>query len=313
VRAHALRAAERPSDAGGSHVSDGHALLRLQRSAGNRALASLLTHRTSDHVVQRMKGRDENEAHITIHLRDRMGISENDLFAAVREHLSLPNECRPSPADVWAYAAATYRAHLANGTRYWASLVTALAKRDSAENVAAEKLRAEEYDRRFRSDYEVTQSASHSFVAARGHPGKHPYHNVVEPDGHGGHLIKALHNYAKDDVNGGNRLPNSEILWQQFRGIAGEAAELSGITRTAVVNVATRATIYLAYPNGEVPDSEQRLWKPGTEEFLAVLGTENGRSAAFLLTDHAHRIRKTIDAIGTTKDEIAVSFKPYTD
>ncbi|MET8993932.1 hypothetical protein [Amycolatopsis sp. NPDC004169] len=259
-----------------------------------------------------MKGRDENEADITTHLRDRMGISEQDLFAAVREHLSLPTECRPRPADVWAYASAVYRTHLANGTRYWASLTNALAERDSAEKVMAEKSLAEEYDRRFRSDYEVTQDASHSFVAARGHPDKgHPYHNVVEPDGHGGHLIKALHNYAKEDANGGKRLPNSEILWQQFKGIAGEAAELSGITRTAVVNVATRATIYLAYPNGEVPGSEPRLWEPGTEGFLAVLGTENAKSAAFLLMDHAHRIRRTIDAIRTTKDEIAVSFASY--
>jgi hypothetical protein len=40
-----------------------------------------------------------------------------------------------------------YKRHLANGARYWELLQKALAERESAEAVAAEKLRDDEYDR----------------------------------------------------------------------------------------------------------------------------------------------------------------------
>jgi hypothetical protein len=50
----------------------------------------------------------------------------------------------------------------------------------------------------------------------------------------------------------------------------------------------------------------------GRKAFLTVLGTENAKSAAFLLKDHAHRIGKTIDCVETSKTTIAVMFKPFT-
>ncbi|MBE8520411.1 hypothetical protein ILP97_23450 [Amycolatopsis sp. H6(2020)] len=322
MRARARRSTEGPSGdprAPGPAVDDrwmgaGRALIRLQQSAGNRALGSLLAPATSGYAVQRMKSGAEEEAFLTYRLRDDMGITIEKQHEAVRQHFGLPEEAEVTPADTWRYACAVYEQHVANGTRYRDSLRNALMERNSAEAVAAEKLRDEGYDRQFRTDYQVRQVDFASYAKARSDSGPdYPYHNNVEPDGSGGHLINAMHNYAKDDANGTNRLPNSEILWQQFKSIAGESADLSLIIRNEIANVATLVTIYLAYSNGEVPTTDLKAWKPDTEEFLAVLGTENAKSAAFLLKDHAHRIGKTIYDIQTSKLKIILRFVPAPD
>lgn len=286
---------------------DGHPALRLQRSAGNRAVTSLIT---AAAPVQRMKGGEKESTELKIRLRDYMNVSEKELFKAVCGHHSLPEDTVPTSEQVWQYACKVYTAHRLKGAELWAELTKALAGRSDKTASEAEKRKSDDYDKRFANEYKYAGHASspESFVGAKDQDASKPwpYHNRVSEEDH---WITALHNDRKHDLNQ-SRMPNSEILWQQYKGVVHDPSSLDGITRSSIVNVATLVTIYMAYPNNEVPRDDLREWEPGTEEFFAVLGTENARSAAHLLIDHAHVLGKTISVIQTSRDSIQLPFAP---
>jgi len=56
------------------------------------------------------------------------------------------------------------------------------------------------------------------------------------------------------------------------------------------------ALLYMCHPNG-VNLNEPQRWDPGTPEFNAILGTDNGKAGAFMLIDHLDQMNKTISHI----------------
>lgn len=110
-------------------------------------------------------------------------------------------------------------------------------------------------------------------------------------------------------------LPNSEILWQQYREVAkfhhkadsndDEAVvqslkNINQITRAQVSNLTTLKVAYIADEN-QPPKyfNPPKTWTPENEEFKALLGTPNVKSAVFLLNDHMDQLGKTIESIKT--------------
>ena len=108
-------------------------------------------------------------------------------------------------------------------------------------------------------------------------------------------------------------LNNSEILAQQYRlavkvryndkedEVSQAMKKLSKIMRDTLINDETKDTVYMAYPDGK-EWNETMEWKPEQEEFLAILGTPNAKSSAFLLKDHLEELEKTIGKITTTEN-----------
>lgn len=122
-------------------------------------------------------------------------------------------------------------------------------------------------------------------------------------------IITAERNWASDpdsnaplDLNGPNRLNNSEILWNQYRLAAdqyhadhrgpGAAKDkklykVKRVVREHIENPTTLAVVRDAYPKGKHWRSgASATWKPGQDHFLAVLGTPNVSGVGYILADH---------------------------
>lgn len=116
-------------------------------------------------------------------------------------------------------------------------------------------------------------------------------------------------------------LPGSEILWQQAKlaakrhlpggtntEIEDELKKISTISRRSVINHETIVVLTMAYPDGKFwPEVES--FKPGDDDFFAVLGTPNARSSARFLIDHMDQLEKTIDRIDAN-GYLDIKFKP---
>lgn len=162
----------------------------------------------------------------------------------------------------------------------------------------------------------------------KGYKGKAtPYSNEVNFEDNS---ITALHNYAEQDrarqkdveKKGKKRykprgLPNSEILWQQYKLAAKSQPEihkdskaedlikgLSIVKRRQVQNTATQMTILFALPNNKTDLTAAHTWDAESEEFLALLGTPNCSGVTFLLADHVDELEgKSITEIELLGDD----------
>lgn len=101
-------------------------------------------------------------------------------------------------------------------------------------------------------------------------------------------------------------LNNSEIFWQQWQEAVktgvnsgrkkssrrkAKRGELSQIKRDGVINYNTLLTAHHSLPNGQGFSSGVNVsFAPETPEFLALLGTPNGRGVGFMLQDHYHEM-----------------------
>lgn len=120
--------------------------------------------------------------------------------------------------------------------------------------------------------------------------GQAEYQNQYE---RGGTFI-AEQNFRNRDNNANEETrerpapPNSEMIWHQYQ-VAAEhyGLELEGnlrqLKRSNIINYSTADTIFWSDGGGAAQDTEVR---PEDDDFAALLGSPNGRSAAFLLTQH---------------------------
>jgi hypothetical protein len=131
------------------------------------------------------------------------------------------------------------------------------------------------------------------------------YNNYYHP--HRG-IIIAGWNYAKYDEKGqGSRLNLSEIWWQEHKAQAAEAnvlvTNLQYIFQSSLENQDTMVVIEEAFKRKNVPIGARMQdydWHPDTDEFLAILGTDNCKTIPYMLIDHMHALgKKTILKIVT--------------
>ena len=246
-------------------------------------------------------------------------------------------------AFMYANIQATYNESLAKGTRYWNRFQDALAQyngegREELVSGLAEKRK--EYKVRFKSNYvnktKKIGTSKNQDVATSGlgfdgdkvDPTKDiPYSNSAD---FRDNSITALHNYAERDMAreadvalGGAEdyerrgLPNSEILWQQYKLAAkkqfkynkGSRAKklmkgLSVVKRRQVQPVETIKTIMFAMPDNKIGLEVKHTWTAGTEEFLAMLGTPNCSGVVHMLADHIDELEgKSITEIELLGDK----------
>jgi hypothetical protein len=127
------------------------------------------------------------------------------------------------------------------------------------------------------------------------------YSNYVNLDE--GKLI-ASYNYGDKDISGDHpeegRLKNSEIFWNQMRIVeertSAKFTGLNEIIRSSIENKETMAMLDLAVALRE--RGTEKTWLPGTDEFYAILATDNCKGIPFLLKDHRRALGyKTITSI----------------
>jgi hypothetical protein len=221
---------------------------------------------------------------------------------------------------------AFYDTNLVKGRGYWDKLKKAVANfkaEDNGEFLKEQAAKHADYDSKFEKNY-ASNTRNHwwytenvgigsSGLAEEGSQVEAnkdvPYTNSVSFEDNS---ISANHNYAERDMarvedvkKKGEKgyeprgLPNSEILWQQYKLAAknqfwfwkdSRAKELmeglSAIKRRQVQNTATQMTGLFALPDDKTDLKTAYAWQAESEEFLAMLGTPNCSGAAFLLADH---------------------------
>lgn len=118
--------------------------------------------------------------------------------------------------------------------------------------------------------------------------------------------IVASYNYNKYDpkgelVEGVDQINNSEILWQQYLADAAknnvDVKGLNEVVRSSIQGAAALLTLSMC--NVKINERmAEKTWLPDSEEFFAILGTDNCKGIPFLLKDHAQALgRKTIARI----------------
>lgn len=299
------------------YLTTGNAV-HLQRLLGNQGVkrlqASLIGNKPlvepagiqPARMIQRRKT-EFVEVDFIRHMRDDLGVNEQELKEKIKD-------------SAWTYADTLYKEFVQKGRGYWGTLQAAIAAYGGNEQQAflgKQQTKRQDYDQRFERDYDFTlgEDYSTSFVNSKNNPTQLPYTNAVHSDEES-HSITAKKNYARDD-KADPRLPNSEIIWQQYKktrqafggGSNEDLAKLTDITRDNVVNIDTLITVFMVYPNGETAKDNSKNWQPGTDEFFALLGTENLRGSPHLLADHLDQIRKTISHISTLGNQIIIHLK----
>jgi hypothetical protein len=119
------------------------------------------------------------------------------------------------------------------------------------------------------------------------------YHvNYFYPDGR----IEANSNYGRSTKV--ETLRNNKIFWIQFNRARESQPKLpvapAELVRTPIVNRETLEIIWMCLPDREMHGE----FAGGTDDMKALLGTENGRAAAFMIIDH--RVAKSIASIQAT-------------
>lgn len=118
-------------------------------------------------------------------------------------------------------------------------------------------------------------------------------------------LIITLDKEAKDKLNW------DQIVFVEWKRLATKAkhpvASLKYVLRWAIDNDETIAVIDALYEKKGIKDAKKQEgewvpWLPGTEDFLALLGTKNAAGAAYLLIDFPVSLgKKTVKRILTRK------------
>ena len=223
----------------------------------------------------------------------------------------------------------SYNENLVKGTRYWNKLQDSIASfraEDNAEFLQNQDTKHTDYDSKFAKNYVSKtsrignsknvdiDSSGLGFDGDKVAPEKDiPYHNNTNFEDNS---ISGIHNYAERDmareadVNLGGAedyekrgLPNSEILWQQYKMAAkaqfwikkdSKAKELmkglSAIKRRQVQPPSTLMTVLFSLPDDKTDLEASHTWQAENEEFLALLGTPNCSGVAFLLADHVDEL-----------------------
>lgn len=113
------------------------------------------------------------------------------------------------------------------------------------------------------------------------------YSNFVDPKAG---IILADSNYAEKDIDseqtlGTKRVPNSEILVNQLLSVGGDLKKLNQIIRSNIANQKTQEILSLI--EQKILDRNvEKTWTPANPEFFALLGTDNVKGIAFLLSQH---------------------------
>lgn len=128
---------------------------------------------------------------------------------------------------------------------------------------------------------------------------------------------------ADDNARGAKApLQNSEVFWQQIGQVAKDTADededaniraasaqtsLTRIVRTSISNDFTNAMIYTCL-SGQVGADKTvaaQTFASGSDEFLVLLGTDNGSAAVGILIDHIDQMdKKTIGNIKASLEEV---------
>lgn len=236
--------------------------------------------------------------------------------------------------DIWSHLLGVYNGCLAKGRVYWAKVEQRTDQYINDKPRLERELEAirASYDERYHAHYRTTVKANGA-VSTSGH-----VDNTAPLEGEGTAYsnqmdtargrITASSNYAGRDAARladteahaartpdykTRGLPNSEVLWRQYFAAArdrfwvmkdsrAQAAmrELSGIQRQNIVNVVTLQAAYMALPDG-LDFTTAHTWRPGNDDFLAVIGTPNCAPAAHMVADHIDEMGgKTISYILST-------------
>jgi hypothetical protein len=238
---------------------------------------------------------------------------------------------------IWSELNKRYASSAEKGARLWGQLTDQqrrLREDPGVLSASLQKVRAD-YERRYRDHYiTAVRSISPGFYEGRTegfvstkpeHPDPNVYLsklNISE------RVIDVARAYANKDKariedqieaekgHGVPRigLPASEVLWQQFLAAAREyfwyqkesrakdlLGKIAGMRVSQAVNDPTLHVVFMAYPNGEFWETHDRIWRPGQEEFNAILGTPLLGPAIYMLLDHLDEVGgRLIESITTT-------------
>ena len=243
------------------------------------------------------------------------------------------NDTTPTQAElVFDAAQVDYRYCLAKGTALWKDLLDATYAHDTTdpEFQQAQALNRERNESLWSSAYTTDDLNEWHAVTYGLHPGsgekgeKAAYTNVIDLDK--GFVraddIKASRDPNREQANDAGFLNYSEVTWQQMRAkaatkygaeneakIAEALADLNQVTHQNVSNPQTHRAVYFALPNNTLWGDGSYSWGPKDEEFLATLGTPNGKPVAYMLKDHTDELRgKQIDSV-TAGPQSSLDFK----
>jgi len=100
----------------------------------------------------------------------------------------------------------------------------------------------------------------------------------------------------------GANVSNSEVLWQQWKSVVDlrnrnkshwtrktNYSNLKELYRKGIVNEDTVKIVYMCHSDDRVGEKK---WLPNSDEFNALLGSPNGKSAYYILKDHHVEMKK---------------------
>jgi len=322
----------------GASALDGRVaqLMRMQQGIGNQAVVRMLGSAQAGgrHAIQRKKTTKPGDAEL-------IGLVGDAAENSVIDGLQSDSE---KGAAVWNHLKKEYSECLNKGTGYWNDLdeMVSKYKENSTKGDVVSKLSNKRvgYDAKFQSNYSNTVTAlggTEYQVNTEGYdPSSKPKPTVGTGSSDGDYVnsfdiasgkITAAWNFGKSDkaVMANKGLNNSEILWDQYKLAAQEhykhdsdkddkvkqaLKNISSMVRKTVINETTNAVMYMSYSDSQNWKRENLTLTPGDEEFKALLGTPNCKSAAFMLKDHVDELEKTLDTIQVVKGHsIDIKFK----
>jgi hypothetical protein len=206
-----------------------------------------------------------------------------------------------------------YNSFKAKGAQYAASLEKAIGEKDTKADRDEAKQFGERYETKMTSGAgvpsnvmkDIQKPGSYTKVDT-GIKGKESaYQNYASPDE--GTIIGGW-NYANRDVEGpGRKLPNSEVLYQQYKGVGGSFATLGRVIRSSIANEETMVAMDMC-AGTVIQKNAAMTYQAGSDNFNALLGTDNCKGVAFMLTDHARESGgKRIAAITMYPDHLVLT------
>jgi hypothetical protein len=130
-------------------------------------------------------------------------------------------------------------------------------------------------------------------------------------------VMGASYNYMNKDITNeqevGKRLPNSEILWNQYvMDAKAHDVDVKGLTTIYRLSIASNAQDVIEMCNMKVTEwTNGKEYTPNADEFYALLATDNCKGASFLVTQHKVALgKKKIVSIKAAKEFIVINLGP---